>query len=209
MILMQQSSPRPRRLRAAFIGFGLDSGDDEQRLDPRRPDLDLRRLGRDPCRIAGDRAQDGARAQPSRPGPWRARPERARRAGRHDRLSGTARNRDATPGGSGTARASLRRPDCRRIDRALSVLERSLKRDSAVHPVLLLPEGQRFPLREGPLALLATLLVDQPQGTRFVLDELDQLRRRARKCQRRRSWVRRQPACNTSSASASSAGNSS
>jgi hypothetical protein len=32
MILMQQSSPRPRRLRAAFIGFGLDSGDDEQRL---------------------------------------------------------------------------------------------------------------------------------------------------------------------------------
>ena len=32
MILMQQSSPQPRRLRAAFIGFGLDSGDDEQRL---------------------------------------------------------------------------------------------------------------------------------------------------------------------------------
>ena len=32
MILMQQSSPRPRRLRAALIGFGLDSGDDEQRL---------------------------------------------------------------------------------------------------------------------------------------------------------------------------------
>ena len=32
MILMQQSSPRPRRLRAAFIGFGLDNGDDEQRL---------------------------------------------------------------------------------------------------------------------------------------------------------------------------------
>jgi hypothetical protein len=32
MSLMQQSTPRPRRLRAAFIGFGLDSGDDEQRL---------------------------------------------------------------------------------------------------------------------------------------------------------------------------------
>ena len=32
MILMQHSSPQPRRLRAAFIGFGLDSGDDEQRL---------------------------------------------------------------------------------------------------------------------------------------------------------------------------------
>jgi hypothetical protein len=32
MILMQQSSPRPRRLRAAFIGFGLDNGGDEQRL---------------------------------------------------------------------------------------------------------------------------------------------------------------------------------
>jgi hypothetical protein len=32
MILLQQSNPRPRRLRAALIGFGLDSGDDEQRL---------------------------------------------------------------------------------------------------------------------------------------------------------------------------------
>ncbi len=32
MILMQQSSPRPRRLRAALIGFGLDNGGDEQRL---------------------------------------------------------------------------------------------------------------------------------------------------------------------------------
>ncbi len=32
MSLMQQSSPRPRRLRAAFIGFGLDNGGDEQRL---------------------------------------------------------------------------------------------------------------------------------------------------------------------------------
>ena len=32
MILMQQSSPQPRRLRAALIGFGLDNGDDEQRL---------------------------------------------------------------------------------------------------------------------------------------------------------------------------------
>jgi hypothetical protein len=32
MILLQQSTPRPRRLRAAFIGFGLDNGDDEQRL---------------------------------------------------------------------------------------------------------------------------------------------------------------------------------
>ena len=29
---MQQSSPVPRRLRAAFIGFGLDNGDDQQRL---------------------------------------------------------------------------------------------------------------------------------------------------------------------------------
>ncbi|MFI5458556.1 MAG: hypothetical protein ACHRXM_24245 [Isosphaerales bacterium] len=29
---MQQSSPGPRRLRAALIGFGLDSGDDHQRL---------------------------------------------------------------------------------------------------------------------------------------------------------------------------------
>jgi len=32
MILTQQSSPRPRRLRAALIGFGLDSGDDDSRL---------------------------------------------------------------------------------------------------------------------------------------------------------------------------------
>jgi hypothetical protein len=32
MILMHQSSPQPRRLRAALIGFGLDNGDDEQRL---------------------------------------------------------------------------------------------------------------------------------------------------------------------------------
>jgi hypothetical protein len=32
MTLMQQTSPRPRRLRAALIGFGLDSGDDHQRL---------------------------------------------------------------------------------------------------------------------------------------------------------------------------------
>jgi hypothetical protein len=32
MILMQHSSPQPRRLRAALIGFGLDNGDDEKRL---------------------------------------------------------------------------------------------------------------------------------------------------------------------------------
>jgi len=32
MILMHQSSPLPRRLRAALIGFGLDNGDDQQRL---------------------------------------------------------------------------------------------------------------------------------------------------------------------------------
>jgi hypothetical protein len=32
MILMQPSIPRPRRLRAALIGFGFDSGDDQQRL---------------------------------------------------------------------------------------------------------------------------------------------------------------------------------
>jgi hypothetical protein len=32
MILTQQPSPAPRRLRAAFIGFGLDNGDDQQRL---------------------------------------------------------------------------------------------------------------------------------------------------------------------------------
>src|SRR5262249_24497198 len=32
MILTQQSSPRPRRLRAALIGLGLDSGDDNDRL---------------------------------------------------------------------------------------------------------------------------------------------------------------------------------
>jgi hypothetical protein len=32
MILMQHSSPLPRRLRAALIGFGLDNGDAEQRL---------------------------------------------------------------------------------------------------------------------------------------------------------------------------------
>jgi hypothetical protein len=32
MILMQNSIPRPRRLRAAFIGFGLDDPDDQQRL---------------------------------------------------------------------------------------------------------------------------------------------------------------------------------
>ena len=32
MTLMQQSSPRPRRLRAALIGFGLDNADDQNRL---------------------------------------------------------------------------------------------------------------------------------------------------------------------------------
>ena len=30
MILMPHSSPRPRRLRAAFIGFGLDDSSDDQ-----------------------------------------------------------------------------------------------------------------------------------------------------------------------------------
>jgi hypothetical protein len=32
MTLMQQSSPRPRRLRAALIGFGFDNADDQNRL---------------------------------------------------------------------------------------------------------------------------------------------------------------------------------
>jgi hypothetical protein len=32
MILTQPSIPRPRRLRAALIGFAFDSGDDQQRL---------------------------------------------------------------------------------------------------------------------------------------------------------------------------------
>jgi hypothetical protein len=32
MILKQHSSPKPRRLRAALIGFGLDNSDEEQRL---------------------------------------------------------------------------------------------------------------------------------------------------------------------------------
>ncbi len=32
MTLMQQSSPRPRRLRAALIGLGLDNADDQNRL---------------------------------------------------------------------------------------------------------------------------------------------------------------------------------
>jgi hypothetical protein len=32
MILTQPSIPRPRRLRAALIGFTFDSGDDQQRL---------------------------------------------------------------------------------------------------------------------------------------------------------------------------------
>ena len=32
MILTQPSTPRPRRLRAALIGFGFDNGDDQQRL---------------------------------------------------------------------------------------------------------------------------------------------------------------------------------
>ncbi len=32
MTLMQQSSPRPRRLRAALIGFGFDNADDQSRL---------------------------------------------------------------------------------------------------------------------------------------------------------------------------------
>src|SRR5437764_7578928 len=32
MTLMQQSSPRPRRLRAALIGLGLDNVDDQNRL---------------------------------------------------------------------------------------------------------------------------------------------------------------------------------
>src|SRR5262249_58697564 len=32
MTLMQQSSPRPRRLRAALIGLGLDNADDQNRV---------------------------------------------------------------------------------------------------------------------------------------------------------------------------------
>jgi hypothetical protein len=32
MTLTQQSSPRPRRLRAALIGLGLDNADDQNRL---------------------------------------------------------------------------------------------------------------------------------------------------------------------------------
>jgi len=32
MITTQSSTPRPRRLRAAIIGFGLDDGGDQQRL---------------------------------------------------------------------------------------------------------------------------------------------------------------------------------
>jgi hypothetical protein len=32
MTLMQQSSPRPRRLRAALIGLGLDNADDQNRM---------------------------------------------------------------------------------------------------------------------------------------------------------------------------------
>ncbi len=32
MTLIQQSSPRPRRLRAALIGFGFDNADDHNRL---------------------------------------------------------------------------------------------------------------------------------------------------------------------------------
>jgi hypothetical protein len=32
MTLMQQSSPRPRRLRAALIGLGLDNADDRNRV---------------------------------------------------------------------------------------------------------------------------------------------------------------------------------
>jgi len=32
MTTTQTSTPRPRRLRAAIIGFGLDGGDDQQRL---------------------------------------------------------------------------------------------------------------------------------------------------------------------------------
>jgi hypothetical protein len=32
MTLMQQSNPRPRRLRAALIGLGLDNADDQHRL---------------------------------------------------------------------------------------------------------------------------------------------------------------------------------
>jgi hypothetical protein len=32
MTLMQQSGPRPRRLRAALIGLGLDNADDQSRL---------------------------------------------------------------------------------------------------------------------------------------------------------------------------------
>ena len=32
MTLIQQSSPRPRRLRAALIGFGFDNADDQNRL---------------------------------------------------------------------------------------------------------------------------------------------------------------------------------
>ena len=80
MILMQQSSPRPRRLRAAFIGFGLDNGDDEQRLT--RGDQTL---------IFGGSAETHAELRETAlkmeqelnrrgPGSGRARPDRAGRA---------------------------------------------------------------------------------------------------------------------------------
>src|SRR5262249_14136943 len=42
MILTQHSSPRPRRLRAALIGLGLDSGDDDNRLTRGNQTLILR-----------------------------------------------------------------------------------------------------------------------------------------------------------------------
>ena len=78
MTLMQQSSPRPRRLRAALIGFGFDNADDQSRLT--RGDQSL---------IFGGSAEthaemqqtalrmelelDEAGQRPGRPGPGRAR----------------------------------------------------------------------------------------------------------------------------------------
>ena len=64
--MTQQSSARPRRIRAALIGLGLDSHDRPSAPDPERPVPGLRRLRRDPRRAPRDRPADGTGARSAR-----------------------------------------------------------------------------------------------------------------------------------------------
>ena len=119
MILMQQSSPQPRRLRAALIGFGLDNGDDEQRLT--RGDQTL---------IFGGSAETHAELQETALKMEQELNRRGQDLGDLDPIElaelatviespGTPRNRLATPGGPGAPRSGVRRADRRGADRPL------------------------------------------------------------------------------------------